>query len=516
MKKSKIFMIASICTLCLSIIVSTYAMYRENLFDNLTVDTITNGLDYYISYDKGTDITSSTLNPSTDYTGGNSATITFGKKDNTYDIYGHIYLDIGAISSSLSSTTALKYTLLDTSGSIIASGNLAGNSAGSSVLIKANIPLDITSKTYTVYLWLDEQEELDPNLSSETLTVTVRCEASMKPIAVPSVNYISDLYYTAPKESVTNNNITYNKAPSVKLMSDRLGGTTKTLDSGNIRYYGTDPNNYVYFNCSDYNNQTSDSCEVWRIIGVFNGKIKIIRNTVIGSYSWDNKYTTTGAENNNGKNDWSTARLMKLLNPSDYYVVDTNDNGLGQSLYYNSGSGKCYSGKNNATVVCDFTSTGIKNDITRNLIAETTWNLGGWTSASIYSNQMYEYERKTTVYSGRPTTWNGKIALAYPSDYGYAAEFGTDYCNKQLIYYNDTTCASNNWLKTILGTSNSNWLLTPNSDSSSYAWQIDSFGNVHYNYNAYYNYGITPVLYLKSTTTILDGDGSSSNPYQLQ
>ena len=200
-------------------------------------------------------------------------------------------------------------------------------------------------------------------------------------------------------------------------MNDRLGGTTTDLDGGNIRYYGANPNNYIYFNCSDYSNQTSSTCETWRIIGVFDGKLKLIRGSQIGTYSWDNKNTNTGAEDKWGKNDWTTARLMKLLNPSDYYTVDSNDNNLGQSLYYNSTSGKCYSGQNNATKDCDFTSTGIK-DTTRNMIAETTYYLGGWNNVSVYPNQIYEYERGTTVYTGRPTTpWTGKIALAYPSDY---------------------------------------------------------------------------------------------------
>ncbi len=145
---------------------------------------------------------------------------------------------------------------------------------------------------------------------------------------------------------------------------------------------------------------------------IFDGKLKLIRNKSIGYHSWDNKDTSTGAETNLGKNDWTTARLMKLLNPSKYYTVDSNDNNLGQILYYNGASGKCYSGQNNATVDCDFTSTGIKNNTTRNMIAETTYNLGGWNSSSIYSNQIYGYERGTKVYTGRPTTWKGKNSLS--------------------------------------------------------------------------------------------------------
>ena len=43
---------------------------------------------------------------------------------------------------------------------------------------------------------------------------------------------------------------------------------------GNIRYIGANPDNYVYFNCSDYTNQSDSTCEKWRIIGLFNNITK--------------------------------------------------------------------------------------------------------------------------------------------------------------------------------------------------------------------------------------------------
>ena len=52
------------------------------------------------------------------------------------------------------------------------------------------------------------------------------------------VDYITDLYDNAEKTVVTHNGIDYNYATSVNLMNDRLGGTTKSLNGGNIRYYG--------------------------------------------------------------------------------------------------------------------------------------------------------------------------------------------------------------------------------------------------------------------------------------
>ena len=199
---------------------------------------------------------------------------------------------------------------------------------------------------------------------------------------------------------------------------------------------------------------------------------------------------------------------MKLLNPG--YESETT----GGSLYYNSGSGNCYAGENNATKACDFTSTGIKNDKTRGLISEETYSLLGWDDYSVYSNQMYEYERSTgKVYSGRPTEWQGKIALPYPSDYGYAVDLSK--CGQDLYNYDNNTCTSNNWMKTIIAP-NDGWLLTPDSGGADYAWYVNSSGDVCVD-NASYADGVAPVLYLNSELSIKagTGTGSSSAPYQL-
>ena len=313
----------------------------------------------------------------------------------------------------------------------------------------------------------------------------------------PLSSYITNLYNNATKTAVINNSITYQYDPKNSLMKD-VGN--------NIRYYGASPNNYIYFNCSNYSNQSSSTCETWRIIGVFDGKIKLIRNESIGEYSWDNKNVSTGAENDYGKNDWTDARLMKLLNPG--YESKTT----GGSLYYNAKSGNCYSGQSNATKACNFTSTGIKNATTRNLISDTIYYLGVHNSFSVYPNQIYEKERGTTVYSGRPTEWTGKIALAYPSDYGYAADLGK--CSQNLNNYNNSTCTSNNWMKAIVAP-NYGWLLTPRSGIASNVWYVYSSGGVYYNSYVYNAYGVAPVLFLNSDANVKSGTGTSSDPYQI-
>ena len=499
--KSKMYMILGISFLVLSILGSAYAYYKY-VIATINVDTITRGLDYYINYTKGTNITSAALNPGSDYTSGNNLSVTLYKKNNTYTIYGHIYLDISNISANLSSSGALKYAVLEGTTKIV-DGELTGTSSGNSVPLAVNIPLKTASTKYTVYLWFDENEENYMTAENTSISATVRCEASMKTIKGTSYGTTGKYFYNkyTPNAKVINNGITYNYDTTNSLMQD-VGG--------NLRYYGASPNNYIYFNCSDYNNQSSSTCETWRIIGVFEGKVKIIRGSQIGKYSWDNKNTSTGAETDNGKNDWTDARLMKLLNPG-YESEPTRG-----SLYYNAKSGNCYYGKNNATTTCNFTSSGIKNDTTRNLIAETTYYTRGNNSNQIFVDTMYDKERVSgTVYSGHATSWTGKIALAYPSDYGYAADLSL--CQKTLYDYDNATCTANNWMKSIVTNNGGNlgWLLTPDSVSANGAWAVDSSGRVYdYGY-AYSAYGVAPVLSLISELDIGSGTGESNSPYQL-
>ena len=481
-------MIIGITIFVIALLGSAYAYYRFVLL-NININTITRGLDYYIVYNKGTDITSAVLNPSDDYTGGNSIDVTLYKKDNTYDIYGHIYLDITEIGDNLKNSRALRYTVLD-GDTIISEGNL--KNATGSVCLVSNIVLGTTVKNYTIYLWFDNLNSTG-NESNDTIKANIRCEASMKRILVPNYNttsLLSNKVVFAPDKLVENNNIYYKYDTTHSLMED-VGG--------NIRYYGASPNNYIYFNCDDYSNQTSSTCETWRIIGVFEGKIKIMRGSQIGSLAWDQDKNIDSSKTTYD-NDWSTSSLQVLLNTS--YLNRT------ANVTY-------YSGSSGTTTTTVSTSTiGIK-DSTRDMISESMWYLRGYNSNSVYSDQIYEYERtKGSVYSGRPTSWPGKIALAYPSDYGYAADFGQ--CTQNLYGYRDSTCTSNNWMKTIIAP-NYGWLLTPDSGTSSRVWNVRSTGYVNYNgYNSpYYASGAVPVLYLGSELEIKAGYGSNSAPYQL-
>ena len=525
-KKKKIFLITGISLLVLIAIVGgTYAWYVWTTSDSDTTKIVAGVGAATVTFDGGSDINAS-LRPVSDKSKGIVKNISV--KGDTTGLVFNMYLDITSIDTGLKDES-FRYELYKGT-TKVKEGNFSDSYLTSNtvtctknntnhIVLLTNESISTSKTSYTLYIWIDGANYTNPNtMMNKTFSFKLHADGEGAVLAKTAAETITELYTSASKTAITNNSITYNTAPSVSLMNDRLGGTTTDLDGGNIRYYGASPNNYIYFNCSDYSNQTSSTCETWRIIGVFDGKLKLIRGSQIGTYSWDNKDTSTGAESNFGKNDWTTARLMKLLNPSDYYTTDSNDNNLGQGLYYNSASGKCYSGQNNATVDCNFTSTGIKNDITRNMIAETTYNLGGWNSNTVYPNLMYEKERGTTVYTGRPTTpWTGKIALAYTSDYGYAADLNQ--CKDKTLYdYNNSTCTSNNWMKAIITNngSNSGWLLTPYCSTSSNVWYVYPVGNVYFNYTVYSAFGAVPVLSLSSELGIESGgDGSSSNPYKL-
>ena len=303
---------------------------------------------------------------------------------------------------------------------------------------------------------------------------------------------------TACNEAKTEEKIKENVKNFQQEMCLNSAGEFPDYTGGNIRYYGASPDNYIYFNCDTY---PDTNCELWRIIGVFDGKLKLIRSSRIGGLAWDYDKNDDSSKTAYD-NDWSTATLQKLLNGSYY-------NGSGTVTYYSNSAGIRRTSLN-------MTSIGIKNEVTRKVIAETTYYLGGWNSSSVYPNQIYEYERGTTVYTGNLALWTGKIALAYPSDYGYAADFNK--CkDKILLDYGDSTCTSNNWMKAIITNNGSEagWLLTPNPNHLSYAWYVNSSSIVGYSNNTQNACWATPVLYLNSDIRLESGDGSSSNPYKL-
>ena len=458
--------------------------------------TITNNCDSYASYNVNLDILNSTT-----LTNDNAIKIMLASKENG--------TEKEMSTSLLSSLTSTTKTLSDVSKSFnLTTGYLNANE----------------SKTYTLRLWIDENitvntEGIQNTKFSSKVVVTT---SYLVPVSGKDVlSYVkanadssSNDVYTVP--GISNDSCTYTLA---------YDGTS----DNNLRYVGANPCNYVKIDN-----------EIWRIIGLMNNiddgtgkkesRIKLIRNESIGTYSWDT--SESSVNDGYGVNEWSQADLMRLLNPG--YESES----IGGSLYYNSVSGNCYSGDNNGTTACDFTTTGLKTNL-KNLVGNTLWNTGSQGTNSLQSisnglaSHFYSYERSSNngkiCTSGnncndtvaRTTTWNGKIGLMYPSDYGYATSGGSTStrtsCLATVLYnWSDSSysdCYNNDWL---YNSRNWQWTLSPRADSSdaSLVFGVSSTGFAAGSI-ASYSGAMRPSVYLISKTSILGGEGTHENPYTI-
>jgi len=291
----------------------------------------------------------------------------------------------------------------------------------------------------------------------------------------------------------------------------------------NIRYVGASPKNYLKFNN-----------EIWRIIGVFNnittidelelGKekkellVKIVRNESLGNYSWDT--TDSTINNGDGINEWSQADLMYELNcdgsSNSIYCRDETKDGYLSDI--TSGTVYWYDNKNNSKVGKYDYSKNIKISAI-NQIANVEWNLGGTssgTSSSASALSSYTQERGTTHVSNpadgvtRTNTWDGKIGLMYPSDYGYAST--NKACRNQMnsSTNNEYNCKYDNWLFTGLW----EWTFSPYYNNTTNTRSIYSDGRVYVS-GARNGHAVRPALFLKSDVVISGGTGTESDPYVI-
>ena len=267
----------------------------------------------------------------------------------------------------------------------------------------------------------------------------------------------------------------------------------------NLRYVGASPKNYITFND-----------ETWRIIGIFNvyntetGKYekltKIIRNESLGNYSWDT--TDSTINNGDGINEWSQADLMTELN-TDY--INTN---------LTSGTTYWYNDKNNAKNGSYDYSKNIKSTSIEQ-IANVRWNLGG-ASSSAGALSSYTQERGTTHVSNpadgvtRTNTWDGKIGLMYPSDYGYASP--NIACRNQMnsSINNVYNCKNDNWLFNGAW----EWTFSPYYNNITNTRSIYSDGRVYVS-GARNGHAVRPALFLKSDVVITGGTGDEKDPYTV-
>ena len=259
-----------------------------------------------------------------------------------------------------------------------------------------------------------------------------------------------------------------------------------TVDQ-NIRYYGSNPNNYVKFNN-----------ELWRIIGVFGNNVKLVRKDRLGKLSWDSSESSVNG--GWGVNEWSQSALKNYLN----------------TMYYGGTSVTCYNGQNKKEVTCPANKL---DNTSKSLIDNYTWNTGAieWGKASD-TLAFYKDERgnltglinNDTV--ERTTTWPGYIGLPYATDWAYAS--GNDICEVNMHSKDSSNkyiCLNDNWMSK----GEEYWTLSPRASNVNGIWMVSNFVSVWAN-SASSPYALHPSIYLKNNVQIISGTGTSSDPYILK
>ena len=231
------------------------------------------------------------------------------------------------------------------------------------------------------------------------------------------------------------------------------------------RYAGANPNNYVCFGSGA---TTCPNDNLYRIIGVFENQVKLIKTTSYGSYVWS-------GSGSNRSNIWSDSTLnTEILN---------------------------------GTYLNNFLS------IWQNKISTHIWKVGGGTYDYLFGGIpqiAYNYEVGTNSIS---TTYNAKIGLMYISDYGFAAS-PANWTTTLNDYDNDTN-TSNNYLFAGLY----EWTISPNATEMANAFYVSNSGSIGSAF-AFSNPSldsaiIRPCFYLNSNVTYVSGTGTSSDPIRI-
>lgn len=591
MKNKKIILLTMIIVIVIMIVGTSYALWQLSLRQTKS-NAITSGCFKIEFTDKNpisltnafpiSDSEAKKLTPY-DFTITNTCTSYASYQINLEILNDSTLTDLSTVKMMLNESGKEKEPLLLSSNNIVTK---TLNNAKTSYKLETGYLNHKESKTFELRLWLDEKTEAKDTFMDKTLaskiTVTssyvsdknapnvdFKISANESSILIDASNsfdeesVIDKYYYSIDNENFIESksstheftNLPYRKYTISVKVSDAFGkmsevkrvdtypkvnavnyvkslnGSGEVLtdqtDENNTRYVGINPNNYVSFNN-----------ELWRIIGVMNsinngdGKIesrlKIIRSTPIGSYSWDSSYSYVNY--GYGVNEWSTSSAMYLLNPGN------ESKPVGGSLYFNRNSGTCNNKESNSSISCDFTKTGMQESA-KQLIENAVWNTGTNGSLKIEEGittvKFYQLERssnKGKMCTGgdvcndeipRKTTWTGIVGLMYPSDYGYATSGGTttsrtSCLNISLYNWSDSSakeCRENNWLYK-RGTFQ--WTMTPyaTTDNAVYSTFIYDTGKVDA-YDSCSAYSISPTVYLKSNISITGGEGTSISPYTL-
>ena len=253
--------------------------------------------------------------------------------------------------------------------------------------------------------------------------------------------------------------------------------------------------NVKNFVCFGSDATTCPTENLYRIIGVFNNQVKLIKY----DYAKSSLLGTDG--------DYSKEYAYK------YYSGEQGESPSSNSLYYwnNAGTNTWSASKLNTVNLNTNFTTNI-GTAWANKIATTTWKVGGGTYANLRDavpKTAYQYEVGS---SASTTTYDAKIGLMYVSDYYYSASpsawtlvgYNSDYTKSYASAKGENWLYGGGW----------DWTISRNSDFSDNAFNVGTYGHVYYS-GVYDNHGVRPSFSLLSSTTYVSGSGSMSDPVRI-
>ena len=277
---------------------------------------------------------------------------------------------------------------------------------------------------------------------------------------------------------------------------------TNGAGDNSYRYAGASPNNYVCFGSDD---ATCPSEDLYRIIGVIDGKIKLIHadGATTDMLGTDGGYVNT---------------YQALLgNFSQYYKGNGDLTKIGSYKWDKIGDNTWSTSTTNTINLNTnyLTYLDSKNIKWKTMIADTTWYVGGMNyNNGLATNAKTAYDYEVGVNKDANTTVTSKIGLMYVSEYYYAAS--KDYWilpgyNSSGDNYKKST--NDNWLYTGL----SEWTISRNSDGSGDAFAVARDGTVRGVAVGRSNGSAArPTFNLSSSAKFVSGEGTAVNPIRIK
>lgn len=276
-------------------ITGTYAWFTWSSKENTDL-TMTIGELADVMISGGGNINVENMGPVFNYEDGAHTSITINNKSGN-SINHSIKMSISTISDSLKNPL-FKFKLLKVENgnkTEVKSGSFSSASAGSDFTILSDAILPVGVITYDFVIYIDGNFENDLSMMGGILNGTIVVSASELTEITPTTpfsliekldNDFSDNGQLLTHNYLLVDSLSFDYNPRNYLMMDNWS---------NLRFYGSNPDNYIYFNCTNPSNVST--CETWRIVGVFqnNGTrmVKIVREeSVINSDIGDGGGTT--------------------------------------------------------------------------------------------------------------------------------------------------------------------------------------------------------------------------------